>query len=68
MLAGLFIYRLSDLLDITGLLLSTSELTELNTMIAGVLFNFSSLSTVGVDNRSFQSFPEKLKPESLLLH
>ena len=33
------LYRLAGLLGITKLLLSTNELTELNAMIEGVLFN-----------------------------
>ena len=35
------LYKLTGLLDITELGLCTSELTELNTVIAGVLLNFS---------------------------
>ena len=52
----MLIYRLAGLLNITVLWLSTSELTELNTIIAEVLLNSYLLPSVGVDNRSFQSY------------
>ena len=41
-----------------------NELTDLNTMIVGVLFNFYFRSTAEVDNRSFQVC---LKKEGALL-
>ena len=50
-LARLFIWKFATFLDITRLWLTTIELTELNTMIVGVLFTFYSLSTVEVDNK-----------------
>lgn len=64
-LAKVFIQRLTNLLNITRLWLTTKDLTELSTMIIGVVLNFYLLSTVRVHNRSFQSHLKPGRPYAL---
>ena len=54
-LERLFIYKLIALKDMTGLYLSTSELTELNTKIFGVLFFFTLCQLMELTTVAFRA-------------